>query len=79
MVSSDFKVDNGKIKASNVGFDNSYGNLPLDKVTNLVNLVDPLSFTLAQLCEENCKGNIENVKIENNNIQIDGKIFVVKK
>ena len=51
MVSSNFKVDNGKIKATDIGFDNSYGKLPLEKVTNLVNLIDPLSFTLGELCE----------------------------
>lgn len=79
MVSTNFQVDNGKIKASNIGIDNSYGNLPIDKVTNLVNLIDPLSFTLAQLNENNCKGQVENVKIEDNIIQINGKIFIVKK
>ena len=46
MASSDFKVENGKIKATNVHIDKSYGNIPLDKVTNLINLIDPLTFTL---------------------------------
>ena len=78
MVSSKFKVENGKIKASNIGIDNAYGNLPIDKVTNLVNLIDPLSFTLTQLNNSNCKGQIENVKIEDNIIQINGKIFIEK-
>lgn len=76
MVSSNFKVDNGKIKTSNIGFDNSYGNLPIDKVTNLINLVNPLTFTLAQINDDNCKGKIENVKIEDNIVKINGKIFV---
>lgn len=76
MVSTDFRVDNGKIKAQNIGIDNIYGNLPLDKVTNLINLLDPLSFTLAQLNNQKCKGNIENVTIKDNIIQINGKINI---
>ena len=79
MVSTNFKVDNGKIKATNIGIDNAYGNLPLDKVTNLINLINPLSFTLAELNENNCKGQVENVKIDDNIIQINGKIFIEKK
>lgn len=76
MVSSNFVVDNGKIKASNIGVDNAYGNLPLDKVTNLVNLLDPLSFALDIMKDEKCTGNIENVKIENNIIKISGKMYI---
>ena len=78
MVSSDFKVEDGKILATNVQLDKSYGNLPLDKITNLINLLDPLSFTLNILKEENCQGKIDNVKIESNNIQINGRILIKK-
>ena len=78
VVSTNFKVENGKIKASNIGFDNSYGNLPLDKVANLINLINPLSFTLDQLKENNCKALVENVKIDDNIIQVNGKIFIEK-
>lgn len=76
MVSTNFKVENGKIMATNVGIDNAYGNLPIDKVTNLINLIDPLTFTLAQLNEQKCETKIENVKIEDNIIKINGKIYV---
>lgn len=76
VVSTDFKVEDGKIKAKNVAIDKAYGSLSLDKVTNLVNLVDPLSFTLLKLNEKDCKGKVENVKIENDIIRINGKIFI---
>jgi hypothetical protein len=76
MVSTDFKVENGKIYASNVGIDSAYGNLPLDKVTNLINLLDPLSFTLDLLDSNECHGKIENIKIVDDIIQVDGKIYV---
>ncbi len=78
LVSTDFMVENGKIRATNIHIDKVYGNLPLDKVTNLINLLDPLSFTLDILKSDNCKGRIESVKMENNNIQIGGKMFIVK-
>lgn len=76
MVSTDFKVENGKIRATNVGIDNAYGNLPIDKLTNLINLIDPLTFTLVQLNEQECKSQIENVKIEDNILKVNGKIYV---
>lgn len=79
MVSTDFKVDNGKVKASNVAFDSSYGKLPLDKVSNLVNLINPLNFTLDLLKDEKCKGQVENVKIVNNILKINGRIFIEAK
>lgn len=76
MVSTDFRVENGKIKARNIGIDNAYGNLPIDKVTNLINLLDPLSFTLDLMDSKKCKGKIENVEIVDDFIQINGKIYV---
>ena len=76
MVSTNFHVVNGKISAKDIGIDNAYGNLPLDKVTNLINLLDPLSFTLALMDSKKCNGRIENVNIVDNIIKIDGKIFV---
>lgn len=76
MVSTGFNVVDGKIKAHNVGVDSAYGNLPLDKVTNLINLLDPLSFTLAMMDSKKCNAKIENVNIVDNIIKINGKIFV---
>jgi len=76
VVSSDFKVVNGRIMATNVGVDSKFGNLPLSKITHLINLLDPLSYTLTLMEDTKCKGNVENVKIVDDVIQIDGKIFV---
>lgn len=76
IVSTDFKVSDGKIKAHNVAFNKSYGALSLDKVTNLINLIDPLTFTLAELNNKNCTGKIENVKIDDDIVKINGRIFI---
>ena len=76
VVSTGFHVANGKIQAKNVGIDSVYGNLPIDKVTNLINLLNPLSFTLSLLDSKQCNAKIENVNIVDNVVKIDGKIFV---
>ena len=75
-VSSDFSVENGVIKAKNIGIDKAYGNVPLDKVANLINLLDPLSFTLDMMNSNKCKGKTENIKIVDNIFQINGRIYV---
>lgn len=76
VVSSDFKVEENKIKAYNIGIDNAYGRLSAEKVANLINLLDPLSFTLDLVDKKKCNAKVENVKIVDNIIQINGKIFV---
>ena len=76
MASTAFRVENNKILASNVGVDSAYGNIQPNKVSNLINLLDPLSFTLSLMNTKKCNARVENVKIINNIIQIDGKIIV---
>lgn len=76
VISSNLVVENGKFKASNVTIDKRYGNLPLDKVVNLINFLDPLNFTLMELNEQSCKSQVKNVKIENDIVKIDGIIYV---
>lgn len=76
VVSSGFIVENGKIKASNIKLDSAYGNISLSKVANLLNLLNPLEFTLNILESKKCDANIENVNIVDNKIKIDGKIEV---
>ena len=73
---SDITVENGKIKAKDVKIDSKYGNLGLEKVANLINLLNPLEFTLDVLDTKQCQGNIENVKIVDNKIRVDGKINI---
>lgn len=76
VMTTDFTVENGKIKAKNVHIDSSYGNIGLNKVANLINLLNPLDFTLKLIDTKKCNGIIENVNIIDNKIKIDGKIFI---
>lgn len=77
-MSSKFKVDKttNKIIADDVAVASAYGNLQSSKVANLINLLDPLSFTLKLVDKKKCNGRIENVKIVDDIVQISGKIFV---
>ena len=76
VTSYDLKIENGVIKAKNVKLDSSYGNIPLDKVANLINYLNPLEFTLDLFDSKQCSGNVENVNIIDNKIKVDGKISV---
>ena len=75
-VSSSLKVENHKILADKVNFKGTYANITPEKVTNLLNLLDPLTFTLSIMNTKKCNTVVENVKIIDNIIEIDGKIFV---
>ena len=73
---SDFIIDNGKIKVDNIKVDKAYSKMPLHKIANLLNLLDPLTFTISELTDNKCKSKIESVKVEDNIIKINGKIFI---
>ena len=76
VASSDFVIKDGKIRAGNVKLNSAYGNISLTKVANMLNLLNPLEFTMKLLESKDCKGNIENVNIVDNKVKVDGKIFV---
>ena len=75
-ITTGLKLDRNKIVASDVDFDSSYGALPVEKVTNLINLLDPLTFTLDLMNTKKCNSRIEKVQIIDNIIKINGKIYV---
>lgn len=76
VASSDFKVEKEKINAVNVKVDSVYGSLSLSKVANLLNLLNPLEFTLDLLETKKCDAIVENVNIVDNKVKINGKIYV---
>lgn len=78
IVSTDFYVNDGKIGVSNINIVGNYKNISLEKVANLINIINPVSFTLRLLKENHCKGRVENVKIVDDIIQINGKIYIEK-
>ena len=76
VVKTGLKVERNKISADDISIDSSYGALSADKVTNLINILDPLTFALDLMNTKKCNARIENVKIIDNIIQINGKIYV---
>lgn len=76
MVSTGLKVERNKISSTDLFIDSAYGALPPEKVANLINLLDPLTFTLNLMKTKDCNTRVENVKIIDNIIQINGKIYV---
>lgn len=75
-ISCDISAENGVIKTKHVKIENLKGNMNLDRVANLVNMLNPLEFTLKLLDTKKCDGNIENVNIVDNKVKVNGKIFV---
>ena len=76
VTSCKFEVVDGKIISKEVDAQGSYSKKNLHKIANLINLLDPLSFSLSLLEDKKCKTKIENIKIIDNIVQIDGKIYI---
>lgn len=70
------EVRNNEIYPYDLALDNTSGSLPLQKVINLVNMLNPLNFTLGFIDDQKCKGKIEEVKILDDIVIINGKIYV---
>lgn len=76
IASTELEVKDGKIQAKNVQVDKIYGDLGLNRVAYLINLLNPLEYTLSLIDSKECKAKIENINIIDNIIHIDGKMFV---
>ena len=76
IVSSRLKVVNKEICACGIALENSYGNIPLQKVTGLVNVLNPLKFVQKLLNSENAEATVEEIKITDDIVIINGKIYI---
>ncbi len=77
-VSSKMKVQNGKIKVSEVALENLNQKISLTQVTNILNMINPLNFTVNILDNEHTKIAIKTLDIKNDKLTIDGTLFVPK-
>lgn len=75
-VSSKLHIVNNEIIPYDVAFDKAYGNFPLKKVINLMNILNPLSFTMNLIDDKNCNIKIEETKILDDIVVINGKMYV---
>lgn len=73
-ISSRFKVNDGRIEASDIKTDRAYGRISVNKVANLINLLSPIEYTVSLLNKQKFDISIENIDIVDNQIKINGKI-----
>lgn len=77
-VSSGFKISQNNIEASLIRLNNSYTNLPVEKIKDLVNYINPLSFTLNLLDNKKCDCKINSIIVEDNLVKIGSRIYIKK-
>lgn len=78
VLSADLCVENGKIVMANTNFVGSEAVLDINKFSKLLNYINPLDFSAKILENKEAKCNIQNVKISDKNITIDGRVTVLK-
>lgn len=77
-ISSKMKIENGQFKVSEVTFENFNQKISLTQLTNVLNLINPLNFTVDVLNNKNTKLALNNFDIKGNKIMLDGTVFVPK-
>lgn len=77
-LSSKMRIENGQFKASDVTLENFNQKISLTQLTNVLNLVNPLNFTVDVLNNKDTKVALNNFDIKGNKIMLDGTVFVPK-
>ena len=78
VISADLNVENGQIVLANTTFLNNSLSLDVDKLSKLINYINPLDFSAKILENKDAKFNIENVKISDGKIVVDGIMTILK-
>lgn len=78
VITANLKVENGQIELANTSFLNNSMALDVDKLSKLINYVNPLDFSAKILENKDAKFNIETVNISNGKITIDGNMTILK-
>ena len=78
VISADLNVENGQIVLANTTFLNNSMSLDVDKLSKLINYINPLDFSAKILENKDAKFYIENVKISDGKIVVDGSMTILK-
>lgn len=78
VISADLHVENGKIIFTNTNLAGGNSALDIDKISKLLNYINPLDFSAKILENKDARFNIQNVNINDNKITIDGNITILK-
>lgn len=77
-LSSKMRIEDGQFKASEVTLENFNQKVSLTQLTNVLNLINPLNFTVDVLNNKNTKLALNNFDIKGNKIFLDGTVFIPK-
>ena len=78
VITANLKVENGQIELANTSFLNNSMALDVDKLSKLINYINPLDFSAKILENKDAKFNIGTVNISNGKITIDGNMTILK-
>ena len=78
VISADLKIENGQIILANTSFLNNSMSLDVDKLSKLINYINPLDFSAKILENKDAKFSVENVKISDGKIVVDGSMTILK-
>ena len=78
VISADLCVDNGKIVLANTNLVNNNLSLDVNKFSRILNYINPLDFSAKILENKDASFSIENVKISDKKITVDGRMTVLK-
>jgi hypothetical protein len=76
--SSDLKIKNGKIRFEDTKIIGSSFSLDLNKVSYVLNFLNPLDYSLEIIENKNTQLTVSNLKVEENRILMDGVIVTPK-
>ena len=76
MVTSKLKIVNNEIFPDDVSYNSVYGNLPIQKVINLINMVNPMNFVVKMADSKQSKAKIKEIKIVDDIVIINGTIHI---
>ena len=78
VISADLCINNGRIILANTNFVNDNLALDVHNFSRILNYINPLDFSAKILENKNARFNIQNVKISNGEIAINGRVTVLK-
>lgn len=78
VISADINVENGKIVLNNANLENRHSTMDIEAFSSMLNYINPLDFSAKILENKDAKFNIQNVKIADKKITIDGRMTVLK-
>lgn len=78
VITANLKVENGQIELANTSFLNNSMALDVDKLSKLINYINPLDFSAKILENKDARFNIETINISNGKITIDGNMTILK-